>query len=100
MIYRQMISLWPRIAALAVTRAQRDRRSGTKRIPFDYAALQWSDVVYDQIETLAESPESNGLSAENDEFPYEIRDKLIGLGSRPIPAIAPSSQLRTIRSTS
>ena len=46
-------------------------------------ALRWSDVVYDQIETLAEFPESHGLSAENDEFPYEIRDKLIGLGSHP-----------------
>lgn len=46
-------------------------------------ALRWSDVVYDQIATLAEFPESNGLSIENDEFPYEIRDKMIGLGSRP-----------------
>lgn len=46
-------------------------------------ALRWSDEVYAQIEALAEFPESNGLSAENDEFPYEIRDKLIGLGSRP-----------------
>ena len=40
-------------------------------------------TVYGQIETLADFPESNGLSAENDEFPYEIRDKLLGLGSRP-----------------
>ncbi len=44
--------------------------------------MRWADSVYDQIETLADFPESNGLSAENDEFPYEIRDKLIGLGSR------------------
>ena len=28
-------------------------------------------------------PQRNSLSAENDEFPYEIRDKLLGLGSRP-----------------
>lgn len=46
-------------------------------------ALRWSEAVYDQIETLARFPESNALSAENDEFPYDIRDKLIGLGSRP-----------------
>ena len=46
-------------------------------------ALQWSDAMYDQIETLADFPESNPLSAENDDFPYEIRDKLHGLGSRP-----------------
>jgi plasmid stabilization system protein ParE len=45
--------------------------------------LQWSDAIYDQIESLAEFPESYGLSAENDTFPYEIRDKLLGLGSRP-----------------
>lgn len=46
-------------------------------------ALQWSDAIYDQIETLAEFPECNPLSVENDDFPYEIRDKLLGLGSRP-----------------
>lgn len=46
-------------------------------------AVRWADTIYDQIETLADFPESNGLSAENDEFPYEIRDKLLGLGSRP-----------------
>lgn len=46
-------------------------------------ALQWSDAVYDQLETLAQFPESHGLSAENGEFPFEIRDKLVGLGSRP-----------------
>lgn len=46
-------------------------------------ALRWSDAVYDQIETLAEFPESHGLSAENGEFPYEIRDKLLGLSPQP-----------------
>lgn len=46
-------------------------------------ALRWSDAVYDQLETLADFPESNCLSAENDLFPYEIRDKPLGLGSRP-----------------
>ena len=46
-------------------------------------ALRWSDAVYDQLESLADFPESNGLSAENDDFPFEIRDKVVGLGSRP-----------------
>lgn len=46
-------------------------------------ALQWSNAVYDQLESLANFPESNGLSAESGEFPYKIRDKLVGLGSRP-----------------
>lgn len=45
-------------------------------------AIRWSDTVYDQIATLAEFPQSHGLSAEREEFPYEIRDKLVGLGSR------------------
>lgn len=42
----------------------------------------WSDSIYDQLESLIEQPESYGLSVENDLFPYEIRDKLVGLGSR------------------
>lgn len=46
-------------------------------------AVRWSDAIYDQIETLADLPESNALSVENDDFPYEIRDKLVGLGPRP-----------------
>ncbi len=45
--------------------------------------VRWSDKVYDQISTLASFPESNGLSSENDGFPYAIRDKVVGLGSRP-----------------
>jgi hypothetical protein len=45
--------------------------------------VRWSDAIYDQIETLADFPESNALSVENNDFPYEIRDKLVGLGSRP-----------------
>lgn len=45
--------------------------------------MRWSDAIYDQIETLADFPESNALSVENNDFPYEIRDKLVGLGSRP-----------------
>ena len=39
--------------------------------------------MHEQLKTLADFPERHGLSAENDEFPYEIRDKLLGTGSRP-----------------
>jgi len=46
-------------------------------------AARWLSTVHNQLKTLADFPESNGLSAENDEFPYEIRDKILGLGSRP-----------------
>lgn len=46
-------------------------------------AIKWSDAVYDQLDSLRESPESHGLSAENEEFEFEIREKLVGLGSRP-----------------
>ena len=45
-------------------------------------AVFWSDSIYDQLETLTEFPESYGQSVENDLFPYELRDKLVGLGSR------------------
>lgn len=46
-------------------------------------AARWLDTVETQLESLKDFPESHSLSAENDEFPYEIRDKLVGLGSRP-----------------
>lgn len=34
------------------------------------------------MESLQESPESNSLSAETGELGIELRDKLVGLGSR------------------
>lgn len=46
-------------------------------------AARWIDAMHEQLKSLAEFPESHGLSAETSEFPYEIRDKLLGLGSRP-----------------
>ena len=45
-------------------------------------AAHWLYTVRDQLETLRDFPASHPLSAENDEFPFEIRDKLVGLGSR------------------
>jgi len=46
-------------------------------------AARWLDAIQSQLESIVEFPESHSLSAENDEFPYEIRDKLLGLGARP-----------------
>ena len=34
------------------------------------------------IYRVSSHPERNSLSAENGEFPFQIRDKLLGLGSR------------------
>ncbi|MCO6456068.1 MAG: type II toxin-antitoxin system RelE/ParE family toxin [Pirellulaceae bacterium] len=46
-------------------------------------AARWLDAIQSQLESMVDFPESHSLSTENDEFPYEIRDKLLGLGSRP-----------------
>lgn len=46
-------------------------------------AARWLDAVESQLETIVDFPLSHSLSAENDGFPYEIREKLVGLGSRP-----------------
>lgn len=46
-------------------------------------AARWISVVEEQLRSLANFPEGCGLSAEYDRFPYEIRDKLVGVGTRP-----------------
>lgn len=46
-------------------------------------AAKWLHEVRAQILSLSELPESKAVSPENGGFPYEIRDKLLGLGSRP-----------------
>jgi plasmid stabilization system protein ParE len=46
-------------------------------------ALRWESAVENQISALQEMPERHGVAPENDDFPYEIRQKVIGLGSRP-----------------
>ena len=43
-------------------------------------ALSWYDAIYEQLESLLTFPESYAFSAENDAFPYELREKLVGLG--------------------
>jgi plasmid stabilization system protein ParE len=46
-------------------------------------AVKWFFAVRSQIFSLTDFPESHSLSLENDEFPFEIREKLVGLGARP-----------------
>ena len=53
-----------------------------QRHSMEQAAI-WFDTIHEQLKSLEHFPESNALSAENDEFSCEIRDKLLGRGSRP-----------------
>jgi plasmid stabilization system protein ParE len=46
-------------------------------------AVRWFEAIHEQLQSLAILPKSSGLSAEAGDFRYEIRDKLLGLGSRP-----------------
>jgi len=46
-------------------------------------ALVWFDAIYEQLETLRELPERHPLAVENPKFPFDIHEKLIGVGSRP-----------------
>ncbi len=50
-------------------------------------ALKWYDAVYKQLDTLLLFPESHGLSVENDGFPYELREMLVGGKKRTYRAI-------------
>ena len=45
-------------------------------------AACWVNTGEEQIESLQQFPESHAFSPENDHFEIEIRDKLVGLGSR------------------
>jgi len=46
-------------------------------------AISWFDLIHEQLGSLSNLPESHSLSQENDDFPYEIRDRLLGAGFRP-----------------
>ncbi|HQX49438.1 MAG TPA: type II toxin-antitoxin system RelE/ParE family toxin [Planctomycetaceae bacterium] len=50
-------------------------------------ALKWYDSVYEQLNELLAFPESHGLAAENDSFPYELREMLVGGKKRTYRAI-------------
>ena len=46
-------------------------------------ALRWYELAFQKIYSLEAFPTRHGLSAENADFPFEIRDLLFGPGSRP-----------------
>lgn len=50
-------------------------------------ALSWYDSVYEQMSELLTEPESHGYAAENDSFPYDLREKLVGGKKRTYRAI-------------
>lgn len=67
-------------------RAEEDLRRNSRWWAENHDAAQavtWFRAVREQILGLKHFPESHGLSAENEKFPFEIRDRLIGSGSRP-----------------
>ena len=43
-------------------------------------AENWRDVVYDQLASIVEMPQSYSLCPENPRFAYELREKNVGLG--------------------
>ena len=65
------------------------------------AALKWYDSVYEQLNKLLPFPGSHGLSAENDLFPYELREMLVGGKKRTYRAIftiaGPEVRVLTVR---
>jgi plasmid stabilization system protein ParE len=61
---------------------ERNARWWTEHHDVDQA-VRWFFAVRSQILSLEEFPESHALSVENDEFSCELREKLVGLGSRP-----------------
>lgn len=46
-------------------------------------AQRWLDTVYEQLKSLANSPDTYALCIESGDFAFDIRDKFVGLGKRP-----------------
>ncbi len=46
-------------------------------------AKRWYEAVFEAIYALEDNPEQHAFSAENQKFPFAIRDLICGLGSRP-----------------
>ena len=46
-------------------------------------AVHWKDAIYEQLNELSLTPERHSLAAENADFAFEIREKLVGVGARP-----------------
>ncbi len=45
-------------------------------------AIEWETTIRVQLFDIGNATESHGFAAENDSFPYEIRDALLGKGRR------------------
>ena len=45
-------------------------------------AIRWRDAIYKQLESLRDTPERHPFAAENSQFEYDLREKLIGLGNQ------------------
>ena len=45
-------------------------------------AIRWREAVYEQLESLREMPERYSLAAESPKFPYDLRERLVGLGNQ------------------
>lgn len=46
-------------------------------------AIKWERAIYDQLRELAKMPHRHGLAREDDQFPFDLRQKLLGTGKRP-----------------
>jgi plasmid stabilization system protein ParE len=46
-------------------------------------AIKWKAAIYGQLKELATMPTRHPLAVENPAFPFEIREKLVGLGRKP-----------------
>ena len=46
-------------------------------------ALAWYDAMYAQLDTLLTFPGRHPIAPENNQFPFEIREKPLGLGTHP-----------------
>ena len=46
-------------------------------------AEAWTDAIYEQLQRLRKMPEQHGFAHENDEFSFELRQQLLGIGKRP-----------------
>ncbi|MDA1049830.1 MAG: hypothetical protein O3C40_05055 [Planctomycetota bacterium] len=45
-------------------------------------AIRWRDAIYKQPESLRDLPERHPFAAENPQFKYDLREKLVGLGNQ------------------
>ena len=66
----------------AITEIERNARWWSEHYS-SHQAVVWYDTAVDAIYSLESHPERHALSPDNQQFGYEIRDLLFGIGSRP-----------------